>query len=95
MVIKVGDIVMHPAYAPYPWYGRVVQLEDGDRVRVTEVHCGDPRCNAEHAHADEVWQDADVVSIRAYQPRARWELGRKNSQNAPVMRSVPLPPGIG
>ena len=85
MLIKVGDIIMHPAYAPYPWYGRVVKLEDNNRVLVTQVHCGDPRCNAEHIHTDEVWQSAEVLSVRAYQPRATWELGRKNSPNAPAL----------
>ncbi len=81
---EIGSIVMHPAYAPYPRYGRVVKLE-ADRVLVTQVHCGDPRCNAEHQHADQEWQRADLRDVHAYQPRASWEAGRKNSPNAPVM----------
>jgi hypothetical protein len=86
MAIQTNDIVMHPAYAPYPRYGRVVKLEDADRVQVTQVHCGDPRCNAEHQHVDQVWQIADLRDAHGYQPRASWELGRKNSPNAPVMQ---------
>ncbi len=84
MAIEIDDWVMHPAYAPYPRYGRVVQREDAEHVRVTQVHCGDPRCNAEHAHADQVWAAAELRTVNAYQPRARWELGRKNSPNAAV-----------
>jgi hypothetical protein len=85
MSIKVGDIVMHPGYTPYPRYGRVVKFEDEGRVGVTHVHCGDPRCNAEHAHADQVWQVSELRAATVYQPRAAWELGRKNSSNATVM----------
>lgn len=84
MAIKVDDVVMHPAYTPYPRYGRVVKVEDGDRVLVTQVHCGDPRCNAEHCHADQVWAVGDLRTVNAYQPRATWELGRKSSPNATV-----------
>lgn len=84
MSVRVDDIVMHPAYAPYPRYGRVVKVEDGDRVLVAQVHCGDPRCNAEHTHADQVWPVAELTAARVYQPRAAWELGRKNSPHAPA-----------
>jgi hypothetical protein len=91
MSVKVGDWVMHPAYAPYPRYGRVVRFEDGDRVAVTQVHCGDPRCNAEHSHADQTWRVPDLASASVYQPRASWELGRKNSANAPVWREPQEP----
>jgi hypothetical protein len=85
MSINVGDIVMHPGYAPYPRYGRVVRVESGGGVGVTQVHCGDPRCNAEHAHADQVWQATELLAGGGYQPRASWELGRKSSPNATVM----------
>jgi hypothetical protein len=85
MTIEPNDIVMHPAYAPYPLYGLVVKVEDGDRVVVTQVHCGDPRCSAEHQHADQVWCIADLRKAGAYQPQAEWEHGRKSSPNAPVM----------
>jgi hypothetical protein len=85
MSIKVGDIVMHPGYTPYPRYGRAVRFEDGGCVGVTQVHCGDPRCNAEHVHADQVWQAAELLGAGGYQPRASWELGRKSSPNATVM----------
>ena len=84
-MIQPNQIVMHPGYTPYPRYGRVVTVEDG-RAVVTQVHCGDPRCNAEHQHADQVWQLADLRAACTYQPRASWELGRKSSPNAPVMR---------
>ena len=84
MPVQINDIVMHPAYAPYPRYGRVVRLEDDDRVAVTQVHCGDPRCSAEHNHADQVWPLAQLLAAGGYQPRAAWELGRKNSPNATV-----------
>ncbi len=87
MPIRVDDLVMYPAYAPYPRYGRVGKLEDGDRVAVTQVHCGDPRCTAEHSHADQVWPMAAIRSVGVYQPRASWELGRKNSYNAPAVSS--------
>jgi hypothetical protein len=90
MSIKVGDLVMHPAYAPYPRYGRVVKLDDDGGVGITQVHCGDPRCSAEHSHVDQRWQPPDLRSARVYQPRASWELGRKNSPNAPVL----APPGF-
>jgi hypothetical protein len=81
MSIKVGDIVMHPGYTPYPRYGRVVRVENGS-LGVAQVHCGDPRCNAEHAHADQVWQASELLAAGGYQPRASWELGRKSAPNA-------------
>lgn len=85
MLIQVDDILMVPGYAPYPRYGRVAAIEDAEHVRVTQVQCGDPRCLAEHRHADQVWSLAELESARNYQPRARWELGRKSSPNAPVL----------
>ena len=84
MQIHLDDIVMLPGYAPYPRYGRVAQFEDGDRVRVTDVQCGDPRCAAEHKHGDLVWKLADLRAAQAYQARAGWEEGRKSSPNTPV-----------
>ncbi len=84
MRIQIDDIVALPGYAPYPRYGRVVTRADGDRLRITDVHCGDPRCAAEHRHGDEVWEAADLEAVRAYQARAGWEAGRKSSPNAPV-----------
>lgn len=82
MSIKVGDIVMHPGYTPYPRYGRVVRFENGGCVGVTQVHCGDPRCSAEHVHADQVWPATELLAASGYQPRASWELGRKSAPNA-------------
>jgi hypothetical protein len=84
MRIIVDDIVMLPGYAPYPRYGRVARFEDGDRVHVTDVQCGDPRCAAEHKHGDLVWPLTDLRAAQAYQARAGWEAGRKSSPNAPV-----------
>src|SRR5215470_1039194 len=52
MALHRDDFVMLPGYHPYPRYGRVAQVEDGERVRVTDVYCGDPRCAAEHLHGD-------------------------------------------
>jgi len=85
MLVHVGDIVMLPQFTPYPRYGRAVKIEDGERVRVTDVLCGDPRCESEHLHGDQVWRVADVLDARAYQARAEWELGRRSSPNAPVI----------
>ena len=75
---------MLPGYHPYPRYGRVAQIEDGERVRVTDVYCGDPRCAAEHLHGDMLWSLADLEAARAYQARAEWEEGRLSSPNAVV-----------
>jgi len=83
--MHLDDIVMHPAYAPYPWYGRVVKIENGDHVSVTQVRCGDPRCSAEHRHADQVWRNVDLLNAVAFQPQAAWEYGRTNSPNAPAL----------
>jgi hypothetical protein len=84
MQVKIGDVVMHPGYQPYPRYGRVIRQLDDDQILVTQVQCGDPRCAAEHHHGDLVWSAADVVAALAYQPRADWEEGRKSSPNALV-----------
>ena len=84
MPIPLNATVMLPSYTPYPRYGRVASHEDAQRVRVTRVQCGDPRCTAEHKHADEVWTVADLLVAGVYQPRASWEEGRKSSPNAPV-----------
>lgn len=83
MMVEVGEIVMVPGFTPYPRYGRVVHV-DPEGVRVTQVQCGDPRCAAEHQHGDAVWPPAEVEGVEAYQPRASWEDGRKNSPNAVV-----------
>jgi hypothetical protein len=85
MPVEPGDTVMLPGYTPYPRYGRVGACEDADRVRVTEVQCGDPRCAAEHQHHDETWRLADLAAAHAYQPRAGWEEGRTSSPNAPIL----------
>ena len=87
MPIPAGATLMLPGYAPYPRYGRVVSHQDVERVSVTQVQCGDPRCVAEHVHADETWSVADLLVAGAYQPRASWEEGRKSSPNAPVIDS--------
>jgi hypothetical protein len=81
-LVEIGDIVMLPGYAPYPRYGRVTQVENADRVHVTDVQCGDPRCLAEHKHGDQVWHVADIRAVGAYQARANWEHGRLSSPNA-------------
>ena len=78
MLGLIADMVMLPGVAPYPRYGRVVKIEDGERVRVTDVQCGDPRCVSEHHHGDQIWRTADLLDVRAYQARAEWELGRKS-----------------
>lgn len=77
-------LVMIPGAEPYPRYGRVVEKFDSDRVRVTGVHCGDPRCASEHCHGDEVWPAVELIAAGAYQPRAGWEEGRKSCPNAVV-----------
>jgi hypothetical protein len=84
MHLKIGETVMHPAYQPYPRYGRVLKAVDDEQVLVTNVQCGDPRCAAEHHHEDVVWRTAEVVSDHAYQARAEWEEGRKSSPNAVI-----------
>jgi hypothetical protein len=83
MNVQIGTVVMLPGYAPYPRYGHVVQVEDG-RVHLTQVHCGDPRCAAEHHHGDVVWALSELQAVQAYQPRADWEAGRKSSPNAVI-----------
>jgi len=84
MLSGIDDIVGLPGFTPYPWYGRVVTFEE-DQVRVTDVHCGDPRCLAEHQHADQVWPVAALEAAQAYQPQAGWELGRKSAPNATAL----------
>ena len=84
MQVQIGDIVMLPGYRPYPRYGCVAAIEDGERVRVTGISCGDPRCAAEHHHGDMIWCVADLEGAKAYQPRALWEAGRRSSPNVPV-----------
>ena len=83
MDVQIGTLVMLPGYAPYPRYGHVVKVEDG-RVHLTHVHCGDPRCAAEHHHGDVVWPLEELRAAQAYQPRADWEEGRLSSPNAVV-----------
>ena len=84
MQVRIDDVVMLPGYQPFPRYGRVAAIEEGERVRVTGIACGDPRCAAEHQHGDMVWRMADIESAKSYQPRARWESGRRSSPNVPV-----------
>lgn len=84
MALEIGEVVMLPGDAPYPRYGRVTAREANGRVRVGGVQCGDPRCAAEHQHADQVWTASELLAAQAYQPRARWEEGRKSSPNAPI-----------
>jgi hypothetical protein len=81
MPIQIDTIVMLPGFKPYPRFGRVAQRLD-DNVRVTQVQCGDPRCAAEHAHGDTMWNVAELEAAQAYQPRAPWEQGRRSSPNA-------------
>jgi len=83
MDIRIGTLVMLPGYAPYPRYGHVTKVDDG-RVHASRVHCGDPRCAAEHQHRDTAWLLEDVRAVQAYQPRAEWEEGRLSSPNAVV-----------
>jgi hypothetical protein len=83
MNAPIGTLVMLPGYAPYPRFGHVVKVDDG-RVHVTGVHCGDPRCAAEHQHGDVVWPLEELRAAHAYQPRADWEEGRLSSPNAVV-----------
>jgi hypothetical protein len=82
MPMQMDAIVMLPGFKPYPRFGRVAQRLDDDKVRVTQVQCGDPRCAAEHTHGDVVWNAAELEAAQAYQPRAEWEHGRKSSPNA-------------
>ena len=82
MNVAVGTLVTLPGFTPYPRYGRVVALDEGGQVQVAQVHCGDPRCAAEHVHGPQTWAAADVVAATAYQPRAPWEHGRKGAPNA-------------
>jgi hypothetical protein len=81
MDVRTGSRVMLPGYAPYPRYGRVVKVEEG-RAHLTQVHCGDPRCAAEHQHGDITCPVDELLAAQAYQPRADWEEGRKSSPNA-------------
>ena len=84
MDIEIGTVVMLPGYAPYPRYGRLLKrLEDG-RWLVGQVQCGDPRCAAEHCHADAAWSPEGLQAAAVYQPRAPWEHGRKSSPNTPL-----------
>ncbi len=84
MSLALDTLVMLPGYAPYPRYGRVAKLLPEQIVLVSQVQCGDPRCEAEHAHADVAWPAEALEAVTAYQPRAAWERGRKSSPNAPV-----------
>jgi hypothetical protein len=59
-------------------------VESDERVRVASVQCGDPRCATEHSHEEQIWQIAELEAVRAYQPRALWEDGRKSSPNTPL-----------
>lgn len=87
MEVKTGTYVSLPRCVPYPQYGRVMRLLEGDCVLVTEVECGDPRCPSEHQHSDAVWPIALPEAAHAYQGRASWENGRFNSPNAVLVDS--------
>jgi hypothetical protein len=80
MTPQRNQLVMIPTYVPYPRYGWIAELIEDGNVRVTGVHCGDPRCASEHHHGDVIWAAGQAVT--AYQPRAPWEHGRKSSPNA-------------
>lgn len=82
MNVAVGTLVTLPGFTPYPRYGRVVEISDEGLARVAKVHCGDPRCAAEHVHGPQDWPVADLEAATAYQPRAPWEYGRKGAPNA-------------
>ncbi|MBI3785854.1 MAG: hypothetical protein HY270_20875 [Deltaproteobacteria bacterium] len=84
MKVEMDAMLMLPGYAPYPRYGRVTKFVDDDHVLVAQVTCGDPRCAAEHTHAEVVWDIKDLEATQAYQPRADWELGRLSSPNAVI-----------
>ena len=86
MAIAIDTFVTNPGYKPYPRFGRVVELLPDDKLRVTSVQCGDPRCAAEHHHGDVVWNAGDLEASNAYQVRAGWESGRVSSPNAPIVR---------
>ena len=83
MKIAIGTLVTLPGFEPYPRYGVVREIA-GNQVTVADVHCGDPRCPAEHAHASQSWPVEELEGANAYQPRAAWERGRKGAPNAPV-----------
>lgn len=82
MQFAIDDLVMLPGLQPYPRYGHIAAVEQDGQVRVTHVHCGDPRCTSEHRHGDELWPPSELFAARAYQPRAEWEHGRLSSPNA-------------
>jgi len=84
MSLSPNQLVMLPGYQPYPRYGRVAEILEDGAVRVSGVHCGDPRCASEHHHGDQVWPADQIEAVAAYQPRAPWEHGRKSSPNATV-----------
>lgn len=84
MEVPLGTLVSLPRFTPYPRYGRVTAVLDSGEVVVAQVHCGDPRCSAEHAHGTQTWPLAEIEAAGAYQPRAAWERGRKGAPNAPL-----------
>lgn len=85
MEVALGTLVSLPRFTPYPRYGTVTAVLDSGEVVVAHVHCGDPRCSAEHAHGSQTWPLAEVEAANAYQPRAAWERGRKGAPNAPLV----------
>jgi len=84
MDIEVGQTVALPRFSPYPRFGRVVAIAE-EAVQVEDVQCGDPRCPSEHVHGSQLWPLAEIESVKAYQPRAPWEWGRKTSPNTPIV----------
>lgn len=82
MKIPPGTLVTLPGFHPYPRYGWVRAAHEDGSVEVGGVHCGDPRCAAEHAHGPARWNAAEIEAATAYQPRAPWEHGRKGAPNA-------------
>jgi hypothetical protein len=85
MEIALGTMVTLPGFTPYPRYGRVTAILDSGEAVVAHVHCGDPRCSAEHAHGTQTWPTATLEATTAYQPRAAWEHGRKGAPNASLI----------
>lgn len=82
MHVEVGSLVTLPGFTPYPRYGYVTGVDSEGFASVDGVHCGDPRCSAEHVHGPVKWPIAELGGADAYQPQAPWEHGRKGAPNA-------------
>lgn len=81
--VCTGVLAVRRGVVPYPRYGCVTG-ESGDRVRVENAFCGDPRCSAEHEHGAELWPPRGVRAAQTYQARAGWEEGRLMSAVVPL-----------